>query len=111
MLQQLACDKVVRATLRLLRERTTADIICTDVSFYEMYQDTDPLETATALPALREYGVEYVVGAQAETEIYPVPGGGQMFARYLLPTPAVEVDETVSLAKMKNHAFMGISSA
>ena len=52
MLQQLVCDKVVRATLRLLRERTTAEIICTDVSFYAMYNGTDAIETAAALPAM-----------------------------------------------------------
>ncbi|MEE2657646.1 MAG: DUF362 domain-containing protein, partial [Candidatus Latescibacterota bacterium] len=109
MLQQLVCDKVVRATLRLLRERTKAKIVCTDVSFYDMYQKTDPLETATALPALRDYDVEYVVGSQAPTKVYDVPGGGQMFARYVLPEPAVECDEFISLAKMKNHAFMGIT--
>jgi uncharacterized protein (DUF362 family) len=109
MLQQLACEKVVRATLRLLRERTTADIVCTDVSFYQMYNDTDPIETATALPALRDYDVEYVIGADSDTNVYPVPGGGQMFAQYVLPSSAVEVDEFVSLAKMKNHAFMGIT--
>ena len=101
MLQQLVCDKVVRATLRLLRERTTAEIVCTDVSFYAMYNGKDPIQTATALPALKEYGVEYVVGHQAPTKIVPVPGGGQMFSQYLLPEPAVDVDEFVSLAKMK----------
>lgn len=109
MLQQLVCDKVVRATLRLLRERTTAQIICTDVSFYAMYNGTDAIETASALPALKEYGVEYVVGHQTPTKIYPVPGGGQMFSQYLLPESAVEVDEFISLAKMKNHAFMGVT--
>ena len=109
MLQQLACEKVVRATLRLLRERTTADIVCTDVSFYQMYNGTDPIETATALPALRDYDVEYVIGADTDTKVYQVPGGGQMFAQYVLPSSAVEVDEFVSLAKMKNHAFMGIT--
>ncbi|MBT3346606.1 MAG: DUF362 domain-containing protein [Gemmatimonadetes bacterium] len=109
MLQQLVCDKVVRATLRLLRERTTAEIVCTDVSFYAMYNGKDPIQTATALPALKEYGVEYVVGHQAPTKIVPVPGGGQMFSQYLLPEPAVDVDEFVSLAKMKNHAFMGVT--
>ena len=109
MLQQLVCDKVVRATMRLLRERTSAELVCTDVSYYDMYQGTDPLETATALPALRDYDVEYVVGSQAPTKVYEVPGGGQMFARYVLPEPAVECDEFISLAKMKNHAFMGIT--
>lgn len=99
----------MRATLRLLRERTTAEIVCTDVSYYGMYDGTDPTETATALPALREYGVEYVIGSRAPTGVYEVPGGGQMFARYVLPQPAVECDEFISLAKMKNHAFMGIT--
>ncbi len=32
-----------------------------------------------------------------------------MFARYVLPEPALDVDEFISLAKMKNHAFMGIT--
>ena len=35
--QQLVSDSVVRATLRLLRERTSAEIICVDVSFYVTY--------------------------------------------------------------------------
>lgn len=108
-LQQLVCDEVVRAALRLLRERTTAHLVCTDVSYYAMYQGTDPWQTGTAIPALRDYGVEYVVGTQAPMAVYDVPGGGQMFARYVLPRPAVEVDEFVSLAKMKNHAFMGVT--
>jgi hypothetical protein len=109
MLQQLVCDKVVRATLRLLRERTTAEIVCTDVSFYAMYENADPLASGTATQALEDYGVEYVIGHQAPTKVYDVPGGGQMFARYVLPEPAVECDEFISLAKMKNHGFMGIT--
>ena len=109
MLQQLVCDKVVRATLRLLRERTDAEIVCTDVSFYAMYENADPMVSGTAVPALRDYGVEYVVGHQAANKVYEVPGGGQMFSRYVLPESAVECDEFISLAKMKNHAFMGIT--
>ena len=93
MCQQLVCDKVVRATLRLLREFTDAEIVCTDVSYYGMYNGTDPIETATALPALSEFGVEYIVGSRAPMKVYDVPGGGQMFARYVLPEPAVECDE------------------
>ena len=41
-LQQLVSAKVVRAVLRLLRERTDAEIIHTDVSFYTMYHGADP---------------------------------------------------------------------
>src|SRR5581483_1197343 len=35
--QQLVSDSVIRATLRLLRERTNAELVCADVSFYCMY--------------------------------------------------------------------------
>jgi uncharacterized protein (DUF362 family) len=108
-LQQLTSTKVVRAVLRLLRERTNAEIICTDVSFYAMYEKTDPLVTGTAIPVLREYGVEYVDGTKPPYTMVSVPGGGQMFRQYLLPTSSIEVDEFISLAKMKNHAFMGIT--
>lgn len=109
MLQQLVSDKVVRATLRLLRERTDAELVCTDVSFYAMYDGTDPVESATALPILREYGVEYVIATRPPYKICQVPGGGQMFKQYLLPASSVDVDEFVSVATLKNHAFMGIT--
>ena len=108
-LQQLVSENVVRAVLRLLRERTDAELVCTDVSYYAMYEGTDPLVTGTALPALRDFGVEYVDGTKSDCQVYPVPGGGQMFSQYVLPTAAVDVDEFISLAKMKNHAFMGIT--
>jgi uncharacterized protein (DUF362 family) len=108
-LQQLVSTKVVRAVLRLLRERTNAEIVCPDVSFYAMYEGTDPLVTGTAIPLLKEFGVEYIDATNPPYKVYPVPGGGQMFHQYLLPEGAVEVDEFISLAKMKNHAFMGIT--
>ena len=109
LLQQIVCDKAVRASLRLLRERTSAELVCTDVSFYAMYNGYDAQETATALAAMRDYEVEYVDGVRAPQKAYPVPGGGQMLSRYVLPAPAVECDAFVSLAKMKNHEFMGIT--
>lgn len=109
MLQQLVCDKVVRAVLRLLRERTDAELICTDVSFYAIYEGTDPIKSATALPILREFDVEYVDATKPPYKICQVPGGGQMFRQYLLPTSSVDVDEFISVAKMKNHAFMGVT--
>ena len=43
-LQQLVSEKVVRALLRLLRQRTDADLICSDVSFYGIYEGTNPVE-------------------------------------------------------------------
>ena len=109
LLQQLVCEKVVRGVLRLLRERTDAELVVVDVSCYAMSEGTDPQKTATALPVLREFGVEYVDGTTAPATACPVPGGGQIFAQYLVPSAAVDVDEFISVAKMKNHGFMGVT--
>lgn len=108
-LQQLVSAKVARATLRLLRERTNAEIVHTDVSFYAMYEDTDPWVTGTVLPILREFGVTHFDGTKPPYRTVSVPGGGQMFRQYLLPESAVDVDEFISVCKIKNHAFMGIT--
>ena len=108
-LQQLVSEKVARAFLRLMRERTDAELVSPDVSYYAMYDGTDPQETYTLLPILREFGVEFIDGTKPPYAMYPVPGGGQMFRQYLLPQRAMEVDEFISVAKMKNHAFMGIT--
>jgi uncharacterized protein (DUF362 family) len=110
-LQQLVSHKVVRAVLRLLRERTNAELVHVDVSFYGMYNGSNPLETGTAYPLLREYGVQIVDGTKPPYSVVEVPGGGQMFKQYVLPTDSVEVDEFISVAKLKNHAFMGITLA
>jgi uncharacterized protein (DUF362 family) len=108
-LQQLVSAKVARAVLRLLRERTNAEIIHTDVSFYAMYEGTDPWVTGTVIPILREFGVTHVDGTKPPYRMVSVPGGGQMFRQYLLPESAVDVDEFISVCKIKNHAFMGIT--
>jgi hypothetical protein len=38
-----------------------------------------------------------------------VPGGGQMFERYPITQATFEADAMVSMQKLKNHAFMGIT--
>lgn len=108
-LQQLVSAKVARATLRLLRERTDAEIVHSDVSFYAMYEKTDPNVTGTVLPILKEFDVTHVDATKPPYRTVSVPGGGQMFRQYLLPESALDVDEFISVAKMKNHAFMGIT--
>ena len=108
-LQQLVSVKVARAVLRLLREKTDAELICTDVSYYAMYDGYDALETSTLLPTLREFGVTYVDATKPPYRMCQVPSGGQMFQQYLLPESALDVDEFISVAKLKNHAFMGIT--
>ena len=108
-LQQLVSSKVLRAVLRLLRERTDAELVCTDVSYYAMYEKTDPHHTGTAIPLLREYGVTFVDATQPPYRVVETPGGGQMFGRYLMPASVLDVDEFISVAKLKNHAFMGVT--
>ena len=109
MLQQLVSSKVARAVIRLLRERTDAEIVVTDISFYAMYNGKDPVQSATVLPILEEYGVKYVIGINGPFAMVQTPNGGQMFKQYLLPETSVDVDEFISVAKLKNHAFMGIT--
>ena len=108
-LQQLVSEKLARAFLRLMRERTDAELVSPDVSFYKMYDGTDPEETGTLIPIFREFGVEFIDGTLPPYKTYPVPGGGLMFSQYLLPQRAMEVDEFISVGKMKNHGFMGIT--
>lgn len=109
-LQQLVSKKVARAFLRLLRERTDAHIVVPDVSFYTMYHEGTTLEdTMTFADIFEEFDLEYVNGIKPPYKRVSVPGGGQMFGQYLLPEGAVEVDEFISVAKLKNHAFMGIT--
>ena len=58
---------------------------------------------------LEDYDVRYVDSNLPPFDIYAVPGGGCMFDNYVLNAIFAEADEVVSIAKMKNHAFMGIT--
>ena len=108
-LQQLVSAKVARAFLRLLRERTNAELVAPDVSFYTMYNGATLEQTNTHAQIFRDYGVEYINGIEPPHRTVSVPGGGQMFRQYVLPEGALDVDEFISVAKLKNHAFMGIT--
>ncbi len=107
-LQELVDYKVARATLRLLRERTTAEIVCTEISVEGLSQHTVE-ETITLMPVLREFGVSFVDGNRPPLRTFQVPGGGVMFKQYLLSESVVDTDAFVSVQKIKNHAFMGIT--
>jgi len=58
---------------------------------------------------LKEYGVAFVDGNRPPLKIFKVPGGGLMFKQYLLSESVVDTDAFVSVQKMKNHAFMGVT--
>jgi hypothetical protein len=56
-----------------------------------------------------ELEVEFYNGDLPPHRVYPVPGGGQMFRQYLLPQQVADVDAFVSVQKLKNHGFMGVT--
>ena len=105
--RELVDDAVCRAVLRLLKEHTTAQLIATD---------TNPYTNGHRMPPgfnyehhLKEFGVKFVDSCLPPFKEYEVPGGGLMFDRYILSECFDEADAMVSVAKMKNHAFMGIT--
>ena len=108
-LQELVDFKVARATLRLLRERTSADIACVEISTDAAHSGRPVEENITLMPLLKEYGVQFVDGNKPPHKVFPVPGGGRMFRQYLLSECVVETDAFVSVQPMKNHAFMGVT--
>ena len=104
--QQLVDDSIVRATLRLLRENTQAEVFAVDCSFYTHYAKAQ--NTLQIGHVLREFDVPYVEGAQ-DVVWADVPGGGQMFDKYPMPRACFAADEMISVQKLKSHAFMGIT--
>ncbi len=105
--RELVDDAVARAVLRLLRERTTAELIATDTYPYGNGHVTP--DDFNYRYILDDFGVRYVDSNLPPFATYDVPGGGCMFDRYLLNAIFAEADEVISIAKMKNHAFMGIT--
>lgn len=108
-LQELVSFSVARATLRLLRENTSAELACTEISVDKHDRDPDPGPTIILMPLLKEFGVSFVDGNLPPHKTYEVPGGGSMFARYLLAEGAMNGDAFVSVQKMKNHVHMGVT--
>ena len=105
--QELVDDATCRAVLRLLRERTSAVLVATDTGGYNQAGELSPY--LNYLPLLQEFDMEYAEATLAPFAEYEVPGGGYMFQRYTLSSCFREADEVVSVAKMKNHTFMGVT--
>jgi uncharacterized protein (DUF362 family) len=105
--QQLVDDSVARATLRLLRERTSAELVAVDCSFYQHY-DKSTADTLQIRHVLDEFGVRYADG-YADMVWADVPGGGLMFDKYPMPRACYEADTTLSIQKLKSHGFMGVT--
>lgn len=111
-LQELVDLRVARATLRLLRERTTADIVCTEIAVCKHADPSLPFAGELTLgEVLRAFDVPCLDGDEPPHLVVPVPGGGLMFDQYLLPRSVVETDAFISVQKIKNHKFMGVTLA
>jgi hypothetical protein len=107
--RELVDDAVARAVFRLLRERMRpgARLVATDTNPYTPeHLMGDDFNYA---PILKQFDVEFVDSNVAPFASYQVPGGGLMFDRYTLSACFADADAMVSVAKMKNHAFMGLT--
>ncbi len=107
--RELVDDAVCRATLRLLKEHMApeAQLVATDTNPYTReHLMGDDFNYA---PLLKELGVQFVDSNRPPFASYAVPGGGLMFDRYTLSACFADADAVVSVAKMKNHAFMGVT--
>lgn len=105
--QELVDDSVMLAVLQLLRERTDAELCIIDTTFS---QDDGGLSPQVNFqPLLEKFGVRFIDANQPPFALIDVPGGGLMFSRYQLHAEIADADAFISVAKMKNHAFMGIT--
>ncbi|HET6485622.1 MAG TPA: DUF362 domain-containing protein [Spirochaetia bacterium] len=107
--QQLVSDPVARAVLRLLRERTRAELVAVDIGVEGMYAGLTDGSSTLLQDVFHEFDVPFVECSREGTIWTSVPGGGRMFDRYPLPRPVVESDALVSVQKLKSHQFMGIT--
>lgn len=105
--QELVDDAVCRAVLALLREHNNNEIVATDTNPYSPDRLTP--DDFNYAHHLREFDVKYDDSNRAPWAVYDVPGGGNMFDRYTLSGVFEDADEVVSIAKMKNHLFMGVT--
>jgi hypothetical protein len=104
--QEHVDDAVFRAVLRLLRERTRGRLLVADTT---LTGGGRPGRDVLFLPILAEFGAEYVECSEAPVRWFDVPGGGIVFGRYLMNGCLAEADATVSIAKLKNHGFTGVT--
>lgn len=105
--RELVDDAVMLAVLKLIRSRTDAELCVIDTTFHR--PSAEPGSELNFAPLLDETGVRFVDANQPPLISIDVPGGGHMFGRYLLHQEIADADEMISIAKMKNHAFMGVT--
>jgi len=107
--QQLVSDSVARAVLRLLQEETSAELFAVDIGVEPPAPGQGREYCTNLLHVYHEFGIQNIDGHQDDVCWVPVPGGGQMFERYPVPRCTTEADEIISVQKLKNHTFMGVT--
>ncbi|MBT5829431.1 MAG: DUF362 domain-containing protein, partial [Candidatus Latescibacteria bacterium] len=105
--QELVDEDVLHGVLRLLQERTQAHIFVLDTSMVPVGER--PGSDFNMRSIFEGYKIPYVEAGDPPFTQYKVPNGGIMFSEYQLSAALGEADAFVSLAKMKSHAFMGIT--
>ena len=105
--RELVDDAVMQAALKLLKRHTDAELCVIDTTFIDPAARPGP--ELNFKPLLDKYGVRFIDANEPPFTTFDVPDGGHMFARYQLHSEIAEADEIVSIAKMKNHGFMGIT--
>jgi len=105
--QELVDDVVLRAVLRVLRERTRAQLLVVDSTYHP--EGPNAGSDVHFLPLLHEFGVEYVECSRQPIAWYEAPGEGLLFRRYQFNRCFRDVDAVVSVATLKSHAFMGVT--
>lgn len=105
--QELVDDAVCRSVLRLLKEHTTAKLVATDTNGYT--PNRLAMGNLNYEHHLKAFGVAFVDSNLPPFKTYRAPGGGFMFDQYTLSACFADADAVVSVAKMKNHLFMGVT--
>jgi uncharacterized protein (DUF362 family) len=105
--QELVDDLVLRAVLRLLRERTQAQLFLVDSTYHS--EGPKANYDVHFLPLLKEFDVGYVECSRQPLARYEVPGGGTLFQRYQFNPCFRDSDAFISVATLKSHAFMGVT--
>ena len=105
--RELVDESVMEAVLKLLRERTNAEICMIDTTYAP--PDERPGPELHCRPLLDRFGARFIDANEPPFKHYEVPGGGTMFRQYQLHAEISEADAFVSVAKMKNHGYMGVT--
>ncbi len=106
---QLVSDVVANAVIRLLREKTDAELYFVDISAYPIEGNLGATDRTQLMPLMTRLGVPYVNADVPPFGVYEVPGGGQMFKQYVMPESVMQADALVDVQRVKNHAFMGVT--